>query len=314
MRRALHVWTEGFAVWVVLFSAAAWWMPAPFAALAPGIVPGLGVIMFGMGMSLLPGDFARVFKQPRAVACGVAGQFVLMPAIAWGIAHGLGMPPEIALGFIILGCCPGGTASNVIVYLSRGNVALSVTLTACSTLLAVVLTPLLVWRLGGAIVPVDVWGLFKSVVSIVLVPVGAGLIVHRYLGRRVDAINAVFPALSVLIIVLVIAAIIAGARDTLPQAGGVLAVGVLLHNTLGLALGYGLARLGGLSARDCRTIAVEVGMQNSGLGVALASKHFSAAVALPSSIFSVVHNLTGSALANYWRRAPDDGAWDRDAG
>jgi len=301
----LRIWTSGFVVWVLLFSTLAWYFPGAFSALKPGIVPGLGVIMFGMGMSLVPADFARVLKEPKAVACGLLGQFLLMPLIAWSIAHLLGMPPEMQLGFILLGCCPGGTASNVIVYLARGNVALSVTMTACSTLLAVVLTPALVWALGGETIPVDFWGLFRSVVTIVFLPVAAGLAVHRWLGARVDAVNAIFPALSVLIIVLVIAAIVGLSHEVLPQAKGLLALGVFLHNSLGLAAGYALARFAfRLAPGDCRTVAIEVGMQNSGLGVALAAKHFAVlpVVALPSSVFSVVHNLTGSLLASYWRR------------
>lgn len=308
MRRGLRYWTDCFVLWVVLFSMLAWFVPAPFAALKPGIVPGLGIIMFGMGMGLLPGDFLRVLKQPKAVACGILGQFLIMPLVAWAITHLLNMPPELKLGFIILGCCPGGTASNVIVYLARGNVALSVTMTACSTLLAVFLTPFLVWALGGEVIPVDFLALFKSVLTIVFIPVSAGLLAHVFLGERAGGLNAVFPALSVLIIVLVIAAIVGLSHGTLPQAGGLLALGVVLHNGLGLALGYGLARLCRLSPGDCRTIAIEVGMQNSGLGVALATKHFTVLTALPASVFSVVHNLSGSVLASLWRwhGQPDD--------
>ena len=304
MQRLLRRWTDGFVLWVLLFSALAWVFPAPFAALKPGIVPGLGIIMFGMGMSLLPGDFLRVLQQPKAIGCGVLGQFLLMPLIAWAITHALRMPPDLQLGFIILGCCPGGTASNVIVYLARGNVALSVTMTACSTLLAVLLTPFLVWTLGGEVIPVDFFALLESVVKIVFIPVAVGLLVHVWLGKRAESVNAAFPALSVLIIVLVIAAIVGLSHDALPKAGPLLAMGVVLHNGLGLAAGYGLARLFRLPAGDCRTIAIEVGMQNSGLGVALATNHFASLplVALPSGVFSVAHNLTGSLLASYWRR------------
>lgn len=306
MSRLLSLWTSGFVFWVILFSGFAWLVPGPFAAMKPGIVPGLGIIMFGMGMSLTPADFLRVFRQPRAILCGVLGQFIGMPLLAWAVAKGLGMPPELQLGFIILGACPGGTASNVIVYLSRGNVALSVTMTACSTLLAVILTPTLVWLLGGAVIPVSFWALLWGVTKIVFIPVTAGLLVHRLAGERVKRINEFFPALSVLIIVLVIACIVALSRDRLPEAGMLVLGGALLHNVLGLGIGYGLARGFQLSPRDCRTVAVEVGMQNSGLGVALAMSTVHAAnsalVALPSSVFSVLHNLTGSVLASWFRR------------
>lgn len=293
---------NGFVIWVVLFSGLAWFFPAPFQALKPAIVPGLGVIMFGMGMSLVPADFARVIAQPRAVACGLVGQFVLMPAIAWLIARSVGLPEEVQLGFIVLGCCPGGTASNVIVYLARGNVALSVTMTACSTVAAVFLTPFLIQLLGSRVVPVDAWALFRSVVTIVLVPVSVGLLVHVLLGKRAARINEVFPAVSVVIIVLVIAAVVGLSHNVLPQVGLVLGGAVLLHNLLGLGSGYLLAWGAGLSSEDRRTVAIEVGMQNSGLGVALASQHFSPLAALPASLFSVVHNLTGSLLASCLRR------------
>lgn len=293
---------NGFVVWVVLFSGLAWLFPVPFQTLKPAIVPGLGIIMFGMGMSLVPADFARVVAQPRAVACGLVGQFLLMPGIAWIITRSLGLPEEIQLGFIVLGCCPGGTASNVIVYLARGNVALSVTMTACSTVAAVFLTPFLIQLLGSRVVPVDAWALFRSVITIVLVPVSAGLLVHVVLGKRVARINEIFPAVSVAIIVLVIAAVVGLSHNVLPQVGLVLAGAVFLHNLLGLGSGYLLAWGAGLSAADRRTVAIEVGMQNSGLGVALASQHFSPLAALPASLFSVVHNLTGSLLATCVRR------------
>ena len=304
MARLLSLWTNGFVVWVVLFSALAWWRPDDFGELKPGIVPGLGIIMFGMGMSLVPGDFLRVLQQPRAIACGVLGQFVCMPLLAWTITRALGMPPDLQLGFIILGACPGGTASNVIVYLARGNVALSVTMTACSTLLAVVLTPALIWALGGEVIPVSFWGLLWSVTKIVFIPVSAGLLVHLFLGERADRANAIFPAVSVLIIVLIIACIVALSRDTLPEAGLLLLGGVVLHNVLGLMLGYGLARGFRLAEQDCRTVAIEVGMQNSGLGVALATAHAAQVplAALPSGVFSVVHNLTGALLASVSQR------------
>ena len=307
--RVLKFWTDGFVVWVLLFSALAWFFPEPFQALKPAIVPGLGVIMFGMGMSLLPEDFSRVVRQPTAVACGVVGQFLFMPFIAWMIAFAFGLPPELQLGFVILGACPGGTASNVIVYLARGNVALSVTMTACSTIVAVFLTPLLVKLYGSEAIPVDALALFKSVLTIVLLPVSAGLGMHMLLGKRAERVNAVFPSLSVLIIVLVIAAIVGLSHETLPQVGLLLAAAVFVHNGLGLALGYGMARVLKLSPEDRRTVAIEVGMQNSGLGVALATQHFSAMpiVALPSSVFSVAHNITGSLLASYWRRGKGGG-------
>lgn len=297
------LWTEGFVLWVLLFATAAYFAPRPFAAMGPGIVPGLGAIMFGMGMTLLPEDFVRVAKTPRAVACGFMGQFLIMPGLAWLIASGFRLPPELAMGFIIVGCCPGGTASNVIAYLAKADVALSVTLTTCSTLLAIALTPLLIAVFGGQFLPVDAWGLFLSVVKIVVVPVASGFLVRRYMAKAAKSAIEFFPALSVLVIVLIIASIVAQSRERLLEAVGRMGLLVALHNTLGLALGYGLATAFRLPVPARRTIAIEVGMQNSGLGVALAREHFvDAIVALPASVFSVVHNLTGSVLGQYWRR------------
>jgi BASS family bile acid:Na+ symporter len=298
----LDIWTDCFVLWVILFSAVAYLVPRPFAALAPGIVPGLGVIMFGMGMTLVPEDFARVARMPRAVLCGVVGQFCIMPLIAWLLAKEFRLSPEFAMGLIILGACPGGTASNVIAYLAKADVALSVTMTACSTVLAIVLTPWLIGVLGGQFLPVDSWGLFMSVVKIVLIPVGAGFILRHYLANRVERFLAIFPAISVLVIVVIIASIVAMSRDRLADAIGILGLLVLLHNLTGMVLGYGLATLFRLPVSARRTIAIEVGMQNSGLGVALAKSHFeSALVALPASLFSVVHNLSGSVVASRWR-------------
>lgn len=306
MKRALTLWTEGFVLWVLAFSALACLWPGPFAALKPGIVPGLGLIMFGMGMTLVPADFARVFRMPRAVGCGILGQFLIMPLVALLLAKLFRLEPDLAMGFIILGACPGGTASNVIAYLAHADVALSVTMTACSTLLAIGLTPQLIGLLGGQFLPVDPFALFVSVVKIVLVPVLAGLGVRHWMKNRARRVIEIFPAISVLVIVLVIACIVALSRDKLKDALGLVGLVVVLHNTLGLLLGYGLARAFRLPPTACRTIAIEVGMQNSGLGVALAQKHFTGAlVALPATLFSVVHNLTGSSLAAYWRKHAD---------
>ncbi len=304
MRKGLlAAWTDYFVLWVVVFSALAYLVPRPFAALAPAIVPGLGVIMFGMGMTLVPDDFARVARMPRAVLCGVIGQFCIMPLVAWVLAKGFRLSPEFAMGFIILGACPGGTASNVIAYLAKADVALSVTMTACSTVLAIFLTPWLIGVLGGQFLPVDSWALFMSVIKIVLIPVAGGFAVRYFLRKRVERFLNVFPAISVLVIVLIIAAIVALSRDTLPDALGLLGFLVVVHNFTGMALGYGLATMFRLPRNARRTIAIEVGMQNSGLGVALAKAHFeSVLVALPASLFSVVHNLSGSYLASYWRR------------
>jgi len=272
--------------------------------LKPYIVPGLGLIMFGMGITLTPKDFLRVAAMKRAVGCGVLGQFLLMPLLALALVKGFRLNDELAMGFIILGACPGGTASNVIAYLAKADMALSVTMTACSTILGIVLTPLIIQWLGGEYLPVDGTAMLWSVVKIVLFPVAAGLAVRGALKERATGALEWFPAISVLVIVLIIATVVALSREKLPEVLGLLGIVVLAHNMLGLAAGYGLATLFRLPRTARRTVAIEVGMQNSGLGVALASTHFtSAMVALPSSLFSIVHNLTGSALAQMWGRS-----------
>ena len=306
MKSLLKFWVDAFVLWVIVFSVVAWFVPEPFAALKDGIKPGLGMIMFGMGMTLLPADFLRVAKAPRAIVCGIIGQFLLMPFIALALVKGFGLSPELSMGFIFLGACPGGTASNVVAYLAKADVALSVTMTACSTVLGVVLTPVLIYVLGGDYLPVDPVAMFKTVVTIVLVPVGLGVLTHHLFQKQVERGKELFPALSVLIIVLIIACIVALSREQIAQVAGILGVVVTLHNGIGLLLGYALAALFRLPEKARRTVAIEVGMQNSGLGMALARSHFdSALVALPSSLFSIVHNLTGSALASVCRRLPD---------
>lgn len=307
MRRWSQFIVDAFFLWVVLFATCAVFFPAPFRMLKPGIDPGLGLIMFGMGMTLTPADFRRVLTMPRAVLCGVAGQFVLMPLIAWALVRVAGVNDALALGFIILGACPGGTASNVIAYLARADVALSVSMTACSTLLAVVLTPGLVYVLGSTYVPVDMLALLRQVAVIVLLPVAAGLGIRVYANRLATRLLPVFPVISVFVIALIIACVVGLVHGRLPDAIGVAGVLVVLHNALGLTLGYGLAWLARLPPEARRTVAIEVGMQNSGLGVALAAKFPALPLAmLPGSLFSVWHNVTGALLASWWRRRPLD--------
>jgi BASS family bile acid:Na+ symporter len=301
MNKAIKIFTDGFVVWVLLFSLGAYLIPDLFTPLRPYIKPGLGIIMFGMGMTLLPEDFLRVTTMKRAVGCGILGQFMLMPLLALILAKGFRLDNELTMGFIILGCCPGGTASNVIAYLAKADVALSVTMTAFSTVMGVVLTPILIRTLGGSYLPVDAFAMFKDILIMVLIPVALGIGIRSTLKGKVGTVVDVFPAISVLVIVLIIATIVALSKDKIPEVIGVLGVLVVAHNTLGMATGYGLATLFKLPESARRTVAIEVGMQNSGLGVALASEHFtSAMVALPSSLFSIVHNLTGSVMANIW--------------
>jgi bile acid:Na+ symporter, BASS family len=293
-----------FVLWVFLAAGAALIWPGAFTWFQPLIIPGLGVIMFGMGTALTVADFKRVVEQPYPVAVGLVAQFLIMPFVAAAIAKLFELPAAIAAGLILVGSCPGGTASNVMTYLAKGDVALSVTMTSCSTVVSVLATPYLMLWLAGTYVFVYPPELLLSILTVVIFPVAAGIIVRQFLAARVRQFEAVLPVLSVALIVLVVACIVALSRDQLLNTGALVFVTVAAHNSSGLLLGYAMAKLAGLDAVRCRTIAIEVGMQNSGLGVALARKHFAdVLVALPAAIFSVVQNITGPAVANFWSRS-----------
>lgn len=293
---------RGFALWVLAGALAGWQVPAAFTWSLDWVKPLLGLVMLGMGMSLRLDDFRRVLKQPKQVLGGVAAQYLIMPFAAYALASAFDLEPALAVGVVLVGCCPGGTASNVVAFLARGDVALSVTMTSVATVLAPLVTPALVLWLAGAWVPVDFWALLVSVLQIVLVPVVLGVGLHHALPRAVERAARATPVLSVLTIVLIVAAIVGESAPRLAEAGPSLLATVATHNGLGLLLGYGVAAALGLAAAQRRTVALEVGMQNSGLAVALAVAHFEPAAALAGALFSVWHNLTGPALATWWVR------------
>ena len=291
-----------FPLWALLGSLLAWMVPGWFAPLKPAIVPLLGLVMFGMGMTLTGRDFLNVLQRPFPVLLGIAMQFLLMPFAAWALAVGAGLSPQLTVGLILVGCSPGGTASNVICYLARGDVALSITLTTASTLLAVLATPLLTLFYAGETVPVPALDILITVFKIIFLPVMVGVLVNHFFHRALSPVLKVFPLLSVLSIVLIIMIIVALNHDSLANVASGLAAVVVLHNSVGLLGGYWLPRWLGRDERECRTLAIEVGMQNSGLAVALAVKYFSVTAALPGALFSIWHNLSGSLLAGIWRR------------
>jgi BASS family bile acid:Na+ symporter len=294
--------TRLFPLWALAFSFAAFARPDVFAGAKPAIVPLLGIVMFGMGITLTPANFTEALRRPRMIGLGVLLQYLVMPLAAWSIGLALELPQALIAGMVLVGACPGGTASNVVCYLARGDVALSITLTTASTLLAIVLTPVLTWVYAGQLVPVPVASMLGSIFKIVLLPVTLGVLTNRFLGAKLHAVKHTFPLLSVAAIVLIIAIIVALNRDNLSAMGPLIALAVVAHNLTGLAAGYALPRLLGADERTCRTLAIEVGMQNSGLGAALAVKYFSAATALPAALFSIWHNLSGSLLAAFWSR------------
>ncbi|MCQ6962012.1 bile acid:sodium symporter [Methanolobus chelungpuianus] len=296
----LQRFTSLFPLWALMLSAVALLYPEVFLPWSNAIPLLLGMVMFAMGMTLSIKDFLLVLRRPGVILLGTVMQYTLMPLIGFIISVALDLSPELTAGVVLLGCCPGGTASNVICYLARGDVALSIMLTSVSTLIAFVMTPLLTWLYIGQTIPVDMYGMVVSILQIVVLPVTLGITFNTLLHEHIDRVRYAFPALSVLIIIFIIAVIMALNRDTVVSAGILVIIVVVMHNLLGLAGGYGFSRILGLSEIEARTIAFEVGMQNSGLSVALAIKHFSAAAALPGALFSIWHNVSGSFLASYW--------------
>ncbi|OUR63867.1 bile acid:sodium symporter [Methylophaga sp. 42_25_T18] len=282
------------------FSWVAYLLPEIFIDFKPVIIPLLSVIMFTMGMTLSLDDFKRVLQAPKVIGLGVILQYGLMPLFAFIIAKVLHLPLELMVGLILVGACPGGTASNVMCFLSRGDVALSISLTAVSTILAVVLTPFITWLYIGQEVVVPIVSMMLTVFKIILLPVFLGVVINRYLGVALQPIKPFLPLFAMAAIILIIAIIVALNVQQLSQIALAITIAIMLHNSLGLLSGYWLAKALGYDERVCRTLAIEVGMQNSGLGVALATKYFSAMVALPSALFSIWHNLSGSLLASYW--------------
>lgn len=262
----------------------------------------LGVVMFGMGMTLTFQDFKRVLQRPWEVLLGVVAQFLIMPLAAWFLVWLFALPPELAIGVVLVGTCPGGTASNVISYLAKGDVALSVSMTMATTLLAPVVTPTLTWLLAGSWIEVSFTAMMISIAQMVLLPLLLGLTAHHFFERTVEKILPVMPVVSVVTIVLLVGGVVALGAESLLDVGLLMAAIVVLHNAFGLVLGYGMARLFRLDSKKARTVSIEVGMQNSGMAASLAVLYFSPAAAIPGAIFSVWHNISGSIVANYFAR------------
>ena len=313
--------TNNFAGLTVLGVALAWVWPAGFTWLTDGSLKvggqpllslALGVVMLAMGLTLRFADYRALAQAPRALVAGVALQFAVMPLTGFAIAQALGLEAGLAVGLILVACCPGGTASNVVAFIARGNVALSVMMTMASTLAAVALTPLLTGWLAGAYVEIDRWNLLVQMVSIVLLPVVAGTLLNTLFPRAAQAVNGVLPLVAIVLVVLIVGGIVGGAKAQIAAHAGVLLLATFLLHACGFALGYGLARALGLDEVEARTISIEVGMQNSGLGSGLAkTPAFAAQFAnatqaalapVPAAISAVWHVVIGSLLAGWWRR------------
>ncbi len=303
MNRLLALLTNAFPVWVLGGGVLALFQPAWFTWFSgPWIVWGLAVIMLGMGMTLTLDDFRRVLTMPKPVALGFVAQFSVMPLLGWGIGLLLGLDTPFAVGLILVACCPGGTASNIVTFLARADVALSVVMTAVSTLAAVIMTPFLTQLLAGSRVPVDALGLLWSTLQVVILPVLAGVAINRFFPRVVRPVLPVAPLVSALTVALICASIIGQSATAIRASAGVLLLAVFMLHAGGFGLGYGLARLLGFGCSVARTVSIEVGMQNSGLGVVLARRHFADPLtAVPCAISSVFHSVIGSVLAGWWR-------------
>lgn len=296
-----------FALWVLVFSAIAFVNPGLFAFMAPYIAITLGIIMFGMGMTMSINDFKDVLKQPKSVLIATIAQFTVMPLLAYGLSVMFQLPADIAVGVILVGCCPGGTASNVMTYLARGNTALSVSATAVSTILSPILTPAIFFLLASEWLDIDAGAMFKSILQIVLVPVILGLFVRTLAGKKAENYSEVMPLVSVIGIVLIVSFVVGASKDRIIESGLIIFAVVVLHNGLGYLLGFLFAKLLKLGYAEQKAVSIEVGMQNSGLGVALAGLHFAASpvTAVPSAIFSFWHNMSGPLLATYWAAKAD---------
>jgi bile acid:Na+ symporter, BASS family len=317
----LRIITNNFAALTVIGVALAWFQPAWFTWLTDGSIRfagqpllslALGTVMLAMGLTLTFADYRALAAMPRALLAGLALQFTVMPLAGFAIARSLALEPGLAVGLILVACCPGGTASNIVAFLARGNVALSVAMTMASTLAAVVLTPLLTGWLAGAYVEIDRWNLLANMVSIVLLPVVLGTLLNTLFPRAAGRVNAVLPLVAILLVILIVGGIVGGAKAEIAAHAGVLLLATFLLHALGFGLGYALARVLGLGQVEARTISIEVGMQNSGLGSGLAkTPAFAAQFAdiaqaalapVPAAISAVWHVVIGSLLAGWWRR------------
>jgi len=301
--RLLIALQSGFVVWVILGAFWGWLNPEQAGAGKAWITEALMLIMLGMGLTLRPADVAALKHAGKPVLLGVFLQYAIMPLTAWLLVILLGLPKMLALGVILVGCCPGGTASNVVSWLARGDVALSVAMTTVSTLLAPLLTPFWIWLMASAWLPVDPVALFGSVVQIVLLPVGLGILIRRFWQPPDWFIDGVLPLLAMVAIAWIVGVVVGLNASGMSEMLAALVIAVILLNVIGLFIGGGIASLLGLSRRRSRTVAIEVGMQNSGLAVALALAWFSPEAALAGAMFSLWHNISGALLAAFWRKS-----------
>lgn len=267
----------------------------------------LMIVMFGMGLTMKPSDFALVFKRPKDILLGCAAQFVIMPLLAFGLSRLFQLDPALTAGVVLVGTCPGGTSSNVITYLSKGAVPLSIGMTSVNTLLAPLLTPALTYLFLQTTVNVNVWSMFLSIIQVILLPIVVGFVINRFLGKYTEKAVKVLPMISTIAICMIVATVVSHNAEKIYNCGALVLVVVILHNLLGYLCGFGLGKLLRLKPSKIKALSIEIGMQNSGLATSLASSSFSqlAMATVPGAIFSVWHNISGAILAGIYRR------WDK---
>ena len=303
MKKLCDFIARWMGVMVLIVAALSLTVPASFVWIDTWTInPMLGAIMFGMGLTLSPADFKVVLSRPKDILIGCLTQFTVMPLLALALTWAFSLPQELAIGVILVGCCPGGTASNVITYLAKGDLALSVGMTAASTLLAPLLTPLLVWLLAGTMVDVDTVGMLMSIVYVVIAPIVCGLLCQRFLPKLTKLLTPYLPAFSSVVIAMVVGIVVSHNAARLLTAGLLIVAVVMIHNLLGLAIGFTVGRLLRLQRPKCVALSIEVGMQNSGLASSLAVLHFAAypLATIPGAVFSVWHNISGALVAKLY--------------
>lgn len=305
MKKICQWISEYMGIIVLVVAVLALLFPGALSGISPSAINYLlGVVMFGMGLTLNLHDFRVVFSRPKDVIVGCLAQFTIMPLLAWCLTWAFGLDEALALGVVLVGCCPGGTASNVITYLAKGDLALSVGMTGVSTLLAPFLTPLLTWLIAGHRVDVNVLSMFLSILWVVILPIVLGLVVKRLLPRLTGRATAYLPAVSSLAIATIVAIVVSLNAQKLMVGGFLIILVVVLHNLCGLGVGYVIGRLLRMSVAKRKAVAIEVGMQNSGLACSLAATHFAfyPMAAIPGAIFSVWHNISGAIVARIFAR------------
>ena len=295
-----------FPLWAVICSAIAYFNPSLFAGFKSSIVPLLMFIMLTMGLTLKPEDFKRVVENKKAVGLGLVLQFTVMPVTAFLLSQLFALDTQMLIGMVLVGAVAGGTASNVLCYLAKGDVALSVTMTAISTLVGVIMTPLLTSLLISQDIDIPVLSMLSSLAKIVLLPLLVGVTLNYVFANVIEKIHSKLPIIAMLAIIFIISIIVALNQQKLQSLSLLIVAAVVAHNLIGLTLSYWAPKKLGFDEQVCRTVAFEVGLQNSGLAVALAIKFFTPTAAIAGTIFSIWHNISGSLLAAYWQKNSAD--------